>query len=136
MPLGIFDQGRWLIETHRLIVKKSRRERCEIVTLQVRAGVCDQGEAGRVRFRKSIKREGSYRLNDRVLSRLVDPVAIHSLTQFLLNLAHAKLRSFESHCASQLFGFAAAESRASHGDAEELFLKQRNTKRSFQYRLQ
>ena len=48
MSLRILDEGKRLIKTHRLIVQNRRRERRQIMTLQIRAGVSNQSKAGRV----------------------------------------------------------------------------------------
>ena len=39
MSLRILDERKRLIETHRLVVKNCRGERCQVMTLQVSAGV-------------------------------------------------------------------------------------------------
>ena len=59
MALRIFDDGRGGIKSHGLVVEQGGGERGEIVALQIGAGVGNQREAGRVRFRKSVECERS-----------------------------------------------------------------------------
>ena len=48
MPLRILNERKRLIETHRLIVQNRRRERRQVMTLQIRAGVGNQSKTGRM----------------------------------------------------------------------------------------
>ncbi len=57
MALRIFNDGEWLIETHRLIVQRRRRKRGQVMTFEISAGVSDQSKAGSVRFGEAIERE-------------------------------------------------------------------------------
>ena len=54
----------------------------------------------------------------------------HAGAQFGFDFFHAGFRSFEAHGAAQIFGFAAGEVCGDHGDAQQLFLKERNSQRA------
>ena len=57
MTLRILNDREWLIETHRLIIQRRRRERRQVMAFKISAGVSDQSKAGGVRFGKAIQRE-------------------------------------------------------------------------------
>ena len=56
-------------KAHRLVVEQGRGESRQVMALEIRAGVGDQREAGRVRLGKSIKRERSDACTICVLNR-------------------------------------------------------------------
>src|SRR5271165_6240000 len=57
MSLRIFHDGGWRIESHGLIVEQRSRESCEVMALEIGAGVGDKGEAGGMRLGKSVERK-------------------------------------------------------------------------------
>ncbi len=57
VPAGVGDELRGCIETHRLAVEQRTGEDFLVVALQVRGGVGDQGETGRMRFGKAVAAE-------------------------------------------------------------------------------
>src|SRR6476646_358957 len=97
MELRVFHDGGRMVETHRLIVQQSSGESAKVVALQPRAGISDQGKAGGVGFRKTIKRKRSDRENDLFLRFLRDAVPSHACAQASLDFFHARLRALESH---------------------------------------
>ena len=52
MTLRVFNDGERLIKTHRLVVENRRRERSQVITLQISTGVSNEGETCRMRLRK------------------------------------------------------------------------------------
>ena len=54
MPLGIFDDRRWHVESHRLGVKQRARKFRWIVVFQPGGRISDEREARGVTFRKTI----------------------------------------------------------------------------------
>ena len=57
MSLRVLDNRKRLIKAHRLIVERSRSERRQVMTLQIRAGISEQRKTGGMRFGKSVKRK-------------------------------------------------------------------------------
>ena len=49
MPARVGDDGRRVVEPHRLVVQQRRVERRRVVRLEIRARVCQQREAAAVR---------------------------------------------------------------------------------------
>ena len=136
MTLRVFHQRRRIVKTHGLVVQHGRRERRQIVALEIGAGIGNQREAGRVRFRKSIQREGRDRLNNLLLRIGANTVGSHSLAQLDLQFSHSGLRTAHAHGPPQFFRFSATEVGDDHRHANQLFLKERHSERSFQHRLQ
>ena len=62
--LRVFDERGRMIKPHRLVVEQRRVERGRKMRLQIRAGIREQREAGRVRFGKSVQRKGRDRRDD------------------------------------------------------------------------
>src|SRR6185437_10721254 len=54
MLLRVFHKRGRRIETHRLVVKNRRRERRQIMALQIRARISEQSETRGVRFGKTV----------------------------------------------------------------------------------
>ena len=123
MALGVLHNRRRAVKAHGLVVEQRGGERREIMALEISAGIGEQREAGGVRFWKAVERERGDGLDDLLLGRARDPVALHAGAQLLLDLFHARLRAFEAHGAPQLLGLAARESRRDHGHAQQLLLK-------------
>ena len=136
VALRVFHQRGGRVEPHGLIVQDGRGERRQVMALQIRAGIGDQREAGRVRFGKSVQRERGDRLHDAILRLADDAVGGHAGAQPRLDFLHARFGALESHGAAQFLGFAAGEIRHDHGHAQQLLLKQRHTERPLQHRLQ
>src|SRR4029453_6808316 len=90
-----------LIEAHRLVVKNCRSESGQIMTLQISAGVSNQSEAGRMRFRKTIKGKRGDRLHNFLLRFAGQSLARHAVAQFHFNFLHTRFRAFETKSASQ-----------------------------------
>ena len=67
MPLRVLNKHRGAVESHRLVVEQRAGECRQIVALEVRARIGDQGEARRVRFGKPVQRKRRDRVDDRVL---------------------------------------------------------------------
>ena len=84
------------------------------MTLEISAGIGDEGEAGGMRLGKSVERERGDRENDLLLRFARDAVALHAFAQLDLDVAHALFAAFEAHGAAQLFRFATAESGGDH----------------------
>ena len=100
---------------------------------QIGAGIADQREAGGMGLGETIQSERADGLNDGILHHARDAIAGHACAQFDFNLGHAFLGAFEAEGAAQLLGFAAAELRGDHGDAQELLLKQRDAQRALEH---
>src|SRR5713101_9445050 len=100
-----------MIKTHWLIIQERRRERSQIMAFQISAGIRNQGKAGGMRFRKSIKSKRSYRLDDLLLRFTQDSVARHAGTQLFFDRFHSRLGTFEAHGAAQFLRFAARKVR-------------------------
>ena len=105
MPLRVFHQRGRVIEPHRLIIQKRRVEGRRIVSLQIRARIHEKREARRVRFRKSIQREGGDRSDDLFRRVAGDPLLRHPGSQLRFDLLHPPLRPLESECAPQFLRF-------------------------------
>src|SRR5258705_5242400 len=98
-----------MIKAHGLIVQKCRSEGCQVMTLQVGAGISDQGEAGGMRFRKSVQSKRSDRLDDLLLRLANNSVPRHAGAEFFFDVFHACFGTFESHGAAQFLGFASSK---------------------------
>ena len=118
MALRVFDERCRRVKAHGLIVEQRRGEGGEVVALQLGAGIGDQGEAGGVRFGKSIERERGDGQNDLFLRLRRDAVLRHAGAQPGFDFFHARLRALEAHGAAQFFGFASGEVGGDHGDAQ------------------
>ena len=57
MPFRILDQRGRMVETHRPRVEQCDVERGRVMRFQIRARICDQREAGRVRLGETVQRE-------------------------------------------------------------------------------
>jgi len=132
MSLGVLNNRKRLIKTHRLIIERGCGKRRQVVTLEISTGVSNQGKAGRVRFRKTVESKRSYGLYYFILRLTGNPLRGHSAPQFHFYIAHACFRSLESHRPPQLFGFTTAEPGADHRHFEQLLLKQRDAQRALQ----
>src|SRR5258708_20286493 len=98
-----------MVKTHRLIIQERRRERGQVMTFQISAGICNQGKAGGMRFRESIKSERSNRLDDLLLGFTEDSVARHAGTQLFFDRFHSRLGTLEAHRPSHLLRSAASD---------------------------
>ena len=136
VPLRVLDDRGRMIKTHGLVIQKRRGKRRQIAALQIRAGISQQGEARRVRFREAVQRKGDDRLHDFLLRLRIDPIALHAPPEFYLHIFHARFGALEAKGAAQLFRFAAGESRGDHGHAQQLFLKKRHAQGPRENRLQ
>ena len=67
VALGVFDEDRWGVEAHRLIVEHRAGEGGEVAAFQVGAGVGEEREAGGVRLGEAVERERSDGVHDGVL---------------------------------------------------------------------
>ena len=88
------------------------------MALQICAGVGQQGEAGGMRFGKTVKRERGDGVDDIVLHLAANAGALHARAQLDFDLRHALFRALEAHGAPQFLGFAAGESGRDHGHAQ------------------
>src|ERR1700741_5427881 len=89
VTLRIFNESKWLIKTHRLIVENRGRECCQVIAFQISAGIRNQGKTGRVRFGKTVKRKRTDGQYDLFLRLSRDPVLSQPLSQFYFNRFHA-----------------------------------------------
>src|SRR5271156_2789791 len=80
VTLRIFYQYSRHVKTHGLIVENRTGERSQVTHLEISGRVGNQREAGGVRFRKAIKREGSNVLNNGCLSSCIEAVFRHATT--------------------------------------------------------
>ena len=135
VPLRIFDDGRGMVKTHRLVIEQRGGESGKIAAFQISAGIGQQGKARRVRFRETIKRKGGDRLHDLLLRLARDAVRFHAATQVLLHLFHPRFRTLESHRAAQIFRFTPGKSCGDHGHPQQLLLKEWYAQRSPEHRL-
>ena len=136
VPLRVFHQHRRRVEPHRLAVQQGREELRGIVRLQVRTGVRQQGETGRVGLREAVERERGNRAHDLVGRRAFDAVPRQAPPQPPLKLAHALDRALEPHGAPELLGLPAREARRGHRDAQQLLLEQWHAQRALENRHQ
>jgi hypothetical protein len=113
------------IKSHGLVVEQRGGEGGQVVAFQIGAGIGDEREAGGVRFGESVEREGSDGENNFFLRVVRDFILRHAGTQPGFDFFHARLRAFEAHGAAQFFGFASGEVGGDHGEAQQLFLKER-----------
>src|SRR5712672_3987813 len=97
MSLGIFNNRKRLIKTHRLIIEGGGGKRRQVVTLEKSTGISNQGKAGGVRFRKTVECERSDGLYYFVLRLTGNSLRGPPPPQFHFNLLHACFRPFESH---------------------------------------
>ncbi len=122
------------VKTHRLIIEQCRSKRREIMKFQICAGIGDQCEARRMGFREPVAREGCNLRDDLFLCFGTEAVLCHAAPQLRFNFVHAFFRTLETHRSTEFFRFAACEVRRNHRHTEQLFLKERHTQSSFQYR--
>src|SRR5580704_17651041 len=109
MPLGVFDNRRRVIEPHRLIVEQSRRKRRQIMTLEISAGIGDQGTTGGVRLGKPIERKRGDGKNNLLLGCRRDAIALHTFPQLYLDVAHALFAAFKTKSPAQFFRLPTTE---------------------------
>jgi len=57
VPLRVLDDRGGLIEAHGLVVQQRGRECRQVMAFQIGAGICQQREAGGMRFGKAVQRE-------------------------------------------------------------------------------
>jgi hypothetical protein len=135
VTLCVFDENGGRVETHRLVVENRCSERPEVVELEPCTRIGDKGEAGRVRFRKTIQGKGTDRLDDLFLRGDSNLILIHAFTQLDLQRSHLVCGTSAPESTTQLLCFAASEVRDGHCDAEQLLLKERDTQRPAKDRL-
>src|SRR5271157_2830224 len=92
MTLRVLHDHRWTVKAHRLIIQQGSGERGRVMTFEIGAGVGNEGEAGGVRLRKTVKGEGGDRLHDFVLRFADDSLLVHASPQLLFDFLHAHLR--------------------------------------------
>src|SRR5207253_779704 len=100
----------------------------------ISAGIRDQGETRRVRFRKTVAREGSNLRDDLFLSSGTEAVFGHATPQLGFDFFHTFFRAFEAHRSAQFFRFTTCKVRSHHCDAQQLFVKQWHSQSSLQSR--
>ena len=61
VPLGVRNQHRSRVKTHRLVVEDGRGEHGQVVELELRRHIGDQRDAGGVRLREAVQGEGADR---------------------------------------------------------------------------
>ena len=132
MTLGILDQCRRAVEPHGPGVEQPGEEGGGVVAFQVGGRVGDQRKGGRMGFGEAVERKGGDLLDDLILGGPGDPFAFHARPKPFLDRMHALGGALESHGASQLFGLTAAEARRRHGDAQQLFLEDRDAQGSLE----
>ena len=91
MTLRVLNDRERLIETHRLIVQRRRRERRQVMTFEIRAGISDERKAGRMRFGKSVKRERGDLFDNFILRPIRNSLLRHAPAQLHFNFFHALL---------------------------------------------
>ena len=132
VPLGIVDECRWAVETHRLIVEQRTQIRGQVMKLRVRARIRDTRKRMSVRFGEhelAHRREDTHHLR---LLRRVEAVGCHPVDQPRLEAGEYSIRPFAAHRLAQLLGFAACEVRRNHAYSHDLFLKQRHAQRALE----
>ena len=104
--------------------------------LEVGARICEQREAGGVRFRKAIQGKRRDGQHNAVGGLTGDAVLRHPIAQQAFELRHALLGSLEAHGAAQVFGLPAGEARHHHRHPQQLLLEQRHAQRALEDRLE
>ena len=129
---GISHDGGGVVEAHGLVVEQRRVEGRRVMRLEIRAGIGQEREAGRMAFRKSIQGEGGDRAHDGLRRLARDPLPRHAGAELPLHLVHGLLAALEAEGAPQFLRLAAGEARRRHGHAQELLLEERHAERALE----
>src|SRR5438132_11075837 len=101
MPLRVFHNGSRRVKTHRLIVEQTGVKLGRAMDFQIRAPISQNCKTDRVRFRKSVKRKRTDRLNDLVDLVRRDGFALHRCAQFHAYFVHSLLRTMKTESAPE-----------------------------------
>lgn len=119
------DLGR-RIKAHGLSVQQRRAEHIRMPAFQPGAGISDERERGRVRFRKAVRAE-AFELTKGLLGEVALIAAVdHPFDQLLLESGDAAGEFERGHGFAQHVGFAGREAGAFDRHAHGLFLKERD----------
>ncbi len=133
MPPRVLDEHGSRVEAHGLVVQDGRGEDRQVVELQPRRGIGDQCEAGGMGLREAIERKRADGADDLFLRMGVNVVGVHAGPELDLECLHLVRRPAATESAPQFFGLTASEVRNHHGDAQKLFLEERNAQRAAQH---
>ena len=129
---GISHDGGGMVEAHGLVVEQRRVEGRRVMRLEIRAGIGQQREAGRVAFREAVQGEGGDGAHDGLCRLARDPLRRHAVAELSLHLVHGLLAALEAEGAPQFLRLAAGEARRRHGHAQQLFLEERHAERALE----
>ena len=87
-------------------------------------------------FREAVEGEGGDVEDDLVLGLPGESLGAHAAPQALFDPDHPRGRALEAHGTAELLGFASAEARRRHGDAQQLLLEDRDTEGALEDRSQ
>src|ERR1700753_1395683 len=109
MPPRIFNNDRWTVEAHRLVVHYRAGESSKVLHLDVSRGVRDERETGSMTLWKAVEGERAYVLNDGLLRFDIEPVGSHAIPQAPFKILHSLPRAAHSHGSTKLFSLRTGE---------------------------
>ncbi len=131
--LGVADQLRRLVETHRLAVQERGRERGGVMALQPRRDVGEPGETGGVRFGKAVFAEAADLLVDLVGELGRKAARQKTVAELGLELLDLAGPFPGGHGAAQLIRLAGSKARCHDRQPHHLLLKERHAERLGQH---
>ena len=120
MSLRVLHQHCSRVEAYRLVVEDGCGEHGQVVELQPGARVGDQGEAGGMRLREAIEREGADGQDDLLLCLGTDTVGVHARTELDLEGLRLVGGAAAAERAAQLLRLPTGEVSNHHGDSQQL----------------
>ena len=107
-----------------------------MVAFQVQRLVCDEREAGRMRFAEAETCEAFELVKDRPGCFELDPIGLRARHESLAYRGHRFERAAARHGAAQHVGLARREACGDHRHADRLLLKEQDAERFLQHRLE
>src|ERR1700744_181625 len=105
MPPCIFNDDRWTVEAHRLVVHHRAGKSSEVFHLDVSRGVRDERETGSMTLWKAVEGERADVLNDGLLRFNIEPVGSHAIPQAPFKILHPPPRAAHPNGSAKLFSF-------------------------------
>ena len=126
VALGVLDDGRGRVETHRLGVEQGADEDVGESALHPSGGVGDQCKAGRMALGESVLPEAADLLEHLLGKGGIDALGDHALHQSRTVTLDPTAASPGGHVAAQLIGLARRVVGGHHRQADHLLLKERH----------